>query len=207
MTPTVSGFGRRRRRRAPTTQRGRVFISFDHSIKGPDTPAEQQPVSCASAGRSTSPAPPPGSSSAASYDRRLRISAEISNPHRESWCPLRNPLPRIDFPPPLQISSGSQDASSTASAPSPPALHAHCRTEPAADARASDVSRKLFPEKDRLTQAKLFEKHRSESLSKPSFAFLPCARGRTHAPLASQGGRPKGRTADTQGGQSCPTSR
>ena len=101
----------------------------------------------------------------------------------------------------------SQDASSTASAPSPPALHAHCRTEPAADARASDVSRKLFPEKDRLTQAKLFEKHRSESLSKSSFAFLPCARGRTHAPLASQGGRPKGRTADTQGGQSCPNSR
>lgn len=34
-------------------------------------------------------------------------------------------------------------------------------------------------------------------IPKASFAFLPCTAGRARAPFASQGGRPKGRTADT----------
>lgn len=101
----------------------------------------------------------------------------------------------------------SQDASSTASAPSPPALHAHCRTEPAADARASDVFRKLFPEKRPFDTGKTFRKTSKRISFQVLLRFPSCARDRTHAPLASQGGRPKGRTADTQGGQPYPNSR
>lgn len=43
-------------------------------------------------------------------------------------------------------------------------------------------------------------------LCTPSFAFLPCLRPETRANPAPQGGRPKGRTAESLGGQPCPNS-
>ena len=132
-------------------------------------------------------APPPGRSA------RLPDATSASRGLRETAAESRRP------------ESGSPSLQAEPLAPS--ALHAHCRTEPAAPARDRDVFPKPLPGGDGSKTAKTFKKTpEGNPSSESSFAFLPCPRPGTRATPAPQGGRPKGRTAESLGGQPCPNS-
>lgn len=97
----------------------------------------------------------------------------------------------------------SLDASLNCQRPSPPALSCGtCRRR-----KGQRFSRKLFPGERLFGAEKLFKNIGAIFLPGPAPLFLPCIYGRTHVPFTPQGRRPKARTADTQGGQSCPSSR